>query len=79
MISESREIGQVARCRCRPRPGSHAGAGREPGWAGDCGTVTGQGLPYIVLHAATTTEKLEARGGTESTRRVREEGAYKAV
>ena len=46
-------------------------------WAGDCGTVTtaGQGLPYIVLHAATTTEKLEARGGTESTRRVREEGA----
>ena len=25
---------------------------------------------------ATTTEKLEARGGTESTRRVREEGAY---
>ena len=48
------------------------------GQPGDCGTVTAarQGLPYIVLHAATSTEKLEARGGTESTRRVREEGAY---
>ena len=78
MFSESREIGQVARCRCRPRPGSHAGAGREPGWAGDCGTVTGQGLPYIVLQDQPPPHLREA-GGALRAQRVHGECARRAL